>query len=241
VRIGVTLPTFTTDAGAVLEAARAAEAAGLHGIFSFDHQWPLGHPERPSLSAYPVLGAVGAATSSIAIGTLVARVGLLPDEVVAASLGSLAAIVGERLIAGLGTGDAASEPEHTRYGLPYYGVATRLGRLAHLADRLGSLGIECWIGGGSPATNRTADEAGVTLNFWGTSPERIVGLVERLEVPVTWGGPVPGGAGEAAELLGRLRDAGATWAVWAWPRSLELVREAAARAGIVLEGAAGTR
>ncbi len=236
-KIGVTLPTFSPDAGAVLDAARGAEAAGLHGVFSFDHQWPLGHPERPSLSVHPVLGAVAAVTEAIGVGTLVARIGILPDEVLVASIEGLRAIAGDRVIAGLGTGDEASEPEHIRYGLPYLGVASRLERLRAVVERLRAAGIETWVGGGSAATNLMAQAVGATLNLWDASPERIARTVAKSSVPVTWGGPVPGSAGEAASQLRNLGEAGATWAVWAWPSSLERVCEAAALAGVELGGA----
>jgi alkanesulfonate monooxygenase SsuD/methylene tetrahydromethanopterin reductase-like flavin-dependent oxidoreductase (luciferase family) len=239
VKIGVTLPTFSPDATAVLDAARAAESAGIHGVFSFDHQWPLGHPERPSLSVYPMLGAVAAVTHGLSVGTLVARVGLLPDDVVVASIESLRVIAGDRVIAGLGTGDDASEPEHTRYGLPYLGVASRLERLRGVIERLRAGGIETWVGGGSAATNLTAQAAGASLNLWDAPPERIAKAVARSPVPITWGGPLRGGASEAAAQLQALREAGAAWAVWAWPSSLDLVCAAAALAGLELGSPAG--
>ena len=73
-----------------LDAARRAEELGLDGVFVFDHLWPLGAPERPALSAFPVLGAVAAATEpGAASGPLVARIGLVPDEVLVAELLSL--------------------------------------------------------------------------------------------------------------------------------------------------------
>ena len=44
---------------------------------------------------------------------------------------------------------------------------------------------------------------------------------------VTWAGPVPEGAPEIAAHFRALAGAGATWAVCAWPASLEAVAEAA--------------
>ena len=49
----------------------------------------MGQPDRPALSSGPLLGAVAASTSTISVGTLVARVGLLPDDVLVAVLSSL--------------------------------------------------------------------------------------------------------------------------------------------------------
>jgi alkanesulfonate monooxygenase SsuD/methylene tetrahydromethanopterin reductase-like flavin-dependent oxidoreductase (luciferase family) len=234
VQLGVTLPTFTDAPVAVLEAAEAAEAAGVHGVFCFDHLWPLGHPERPSLSIYPMLGAVGARTARLRLGSLVARVGLLPDAVVAASMEGLRAIVGERLIAGLGTGDEASRPEHDRNGLPYLGRNARLDSLSALIERLSGGGIECWIGGGGARTDDVARRSGAALNLWDASPERVSVVRARSGGPVTWGGPIPGTAEEAAAQLVALDAAGATWVVWAWPSSIDRVVEAARLAEIAL-------
>lgn len=229
-RLGVTLPTFSSDAAGVIEAAVAAERAGVHGVFAFDHLWPLGQPERPSLSLYPVLGAVGAATSGVQVGSLVARVGLLPDDVVVASFEGLREIVGKRLIAGLGTGDDESADEHLRNGIPYLGRRARLESLAAVLERLGRSGIERWVGGGGAGTNEVARGAGAALNLWRGTPERI----EAAGPPVTWGGPLPSSPELAAERLAALASAGAAWAVWAWPRSLALVVEAAGLAGVPL-------
>lgn len=232
----MTLPSFSPDAGGVLGTAMEAEAAGLHGIFCFDHQFPLGHPERPSLSIYPVLAAVAAVTDRITIGSLVARIGLLPDEVVAASIESLHAMVGDRLIAGLGTGDEESEPEHARYGIPYLGAAARIDSLEQVAGRLCGQGIECWVGAGRDVTNEVAKRCHATLNFWGARPERLRRAAANLGVAVSWGGPLPDSAEEAAATLIALGEAGATWAVWGWPSSLDLVVQAAGLARIELAG-----
>jgi alkanesulfonate monooxygenase SsuD/methylene tetrahydromethanopterin reductase-like flavin-dependent oxidoreductase (luciferase family) len=235
VRVGVTLPTFGEDAGGAIAAARAAEHLGIHGVFVFDHLWPLGSPGRPSLSLYPVLGAVAAATGAIRLGSLVARIGLLPDPVVLASMASLRQIAGGRIIAGLGTGDDDSAPEHERNGLPYLGARVRLESLGALCEQLLSVGIECWIGAGTAATNDVARSLGAVLNLWGATPERVAREVRR-GTRVSWGGPLRGGVDTAAATLEALAAAGCEWAVWGWPSSLEAVVEAAAVAGVELGG-----
>ncbi|MGH9299494.1 MAG: LLM class flavin-dependent oxidoreductase [Acidimicrobiales bacterium] len=231
-RIGVTLPTFSDDAAAVLGAAREAESLGIHGVFSFDHLWPLGHPERPSLSLFPVLGAVAAVTDRLRVGSLVARLGLLPDAVVVSSLLSLAEISGGRLIAGLGTGDDASMEEHTRNGILYLGTPARHESLREVSAFLLAEGVECWVGAGKASTNETARSSGAILNYWGATPERLARAAAL--GPVTWGGPLPDDAGAAASTLQGLSQAGASWAVWGWPSSLAAVVGAAERAGIPL-------
>jgi oligoendopeptidase F len=50
VKLGVTLPQFTGDAGRFLDGARRAEALGLDSVWLFDHLWPpWGGPDDPVL------------------------------------------------------------------------------------------------------------------------------------------------------------------------------------------------
>ncbi len=118
-KVGITLPQFRDDADAALAAARRAEALGIDGVFVFDHLWPMGQPGRPALSSGPLLGALAASTSTIHLGTLVARIGLLPDEVLLDVLCGVDGLSGGRLIAGIGTGDQLSREENEAYGIPF--------------------------------------------------------------------------------------------------------------------------
>ena len=79
------------------------------------------------------------------------------------------------------------------------------------------------------ATNAPAFEVGAAVNLWEADVAVVAATSERAEV--TWGGPVAGTAPDIAAHLAALAGAGATWAVCAWPRSLEDVAEAAASAG----------
>jgi len=225
VRVGVTLPTFRDDA-AVLEAARRAEQLGLDGVFVFDHLWPMGAPLRPALSAFPVLGAVAAVTSTVSFGPLVARVGLVPDEVLVAELVSLEHIAPGRLIAGLGTGDAKSAPENEAYGIPFEAADARRRSVRDCAEQLRAADIPVWVGGGAATTVDLAVAVGAAVNLWEGRPPAVAALRARCEV--TWGGPVPGDAAAIAASLAELARAGASWAVCAWPESPEAVAEAAA-------------
>ncbi len=235
-RLGVTLPTFSEDASRLLDFAEQAEATRVHGVFSFDHLWPLRHPERPSLSLFPVLAAVAARTSSLCVGSLVARVGALPDEVLAASFESLKAIAGDRVVAGLGIGDAASDPEALRNGMALAGRRDRIEGLAQMIARLRRAEIDCWVGSKDPVLHEVAKETGAAINLWSTPPERVSETVELVgaEVSVTWAGPLPRDAVAASRKLQALRGAGCSWVVWGWPSSLETVAQAAALAGIEL-------
>lgn len=223
-RVGVTLPTFRDDALAI-EAARQAEQLGLDGVFSFDHLWPIGAPERPALSCFPVLGAVAAATGRISFGPLVARIGLVPDEILVAELLSLDLMAPGRLIAGLGTGDSKSAAENLAFGIPFDPPDQRRIALRECARQVLRAGIPVWVGGGSLSTVELAVELDAAVNLWEGQPSAVAGLQSRCEV--TWAGPVAGEVPEIAQWLEEVAAAGATWAVCAWPESMEAVAEAA--------------
>ena len=225
-KVGVTLPQFRDEADSALEAARRAEALGLDGVFCFDHLWPMGQPGRPALSSGPLLGALAASTCTIAIGPLVARIGLLPDDVLGEVLTSLASLSDGRLIAGLGTGDRLSRAENEAYGIPFEPASERRVRLASVAAAARDQGIPVWIGGGLPKTVALARTLSVAVNLWEGEPLRVAELVAS-GLEVTWGGPVGETVAEATARLTEVAEAGATWAVCAWPDSLEVVAEAA--------------
>jgi hypothetical protein len=229
-RIGCTLPTFREDAVDVLAAARAAETVGLDGVFAFDHLWPMGQPGRPALAGKLALAAAAAVTGRIALGTLVARIGLLPDPTLHAELRTLQALSGGRLIAGLGTGDRKSDDEQRAYGLPISPAAVRRASLAELGADLRGEGVEVWVGAGAPATVAVCRAMGATLNLWDV-PDDAVAAAAR-EGPTSWGGPLPVSPAEAGERLATLAAAGARWAVWAWPRSFADVERALDVAGM---------
>jgi alkanesulfonate monooxygenase SsuD/methylene tetrahydromethanopterin reductase-like flavin-dependent oxidoreductase (luciferase family) len=227
VRVGVTLPTFRDDATVALDSARRAEALGLDGVFVFDHLWPMGQSDRPALSAFPMLGAVASVTTRISVGPLVARIGLVPDAVLVAELASLAHMAPGRLIAGLGTGDRKSAAENEAYGIPPGPPDERRLALARCARAVLDLGVPVWVGGGSVSTTELAVDLGpgAAVNLWGGQPSAIAALTGRCEV--TWGGPVAGDVPQIALELSELAEAGATWAVCAWPESLDAVAEVA--------------
>jgi len=226
VKVGITLPQFRHDAEAALAAAREAESAGIDGVFVFDHLWPIGQPNRPIVSSLALLGALAVETSELSIASLVMRVGVFRDEALVAELLRVQEISGGRLLAGLGTGDRLSEDENRAYGIPYGSVHERRAELRRVALALRAGGCPVWIGAGttvSPGTREVARDVGAALNVWDTG---VMSVAAEREVEVTWGGPVPGGAHAVAERLRELSEAGATWAVCAWPESLDAVAEA---------------
>ena len=85
-----------------------------------------------------------------------------------------------------------------------------------------------WVGGGRPEMVALARATGAAVNVWQVDAAPVAELVAQ-GVEVTWGGPVGDTVEEAAATLGAVAGAGATWAVCAWPESLEVVAEAASR------------
>jgi len=226
VKVGITLPQFRDEADTALAAARRAEAFGIDGVFVFDHLWPMGQPGRPALSMGPLLGALAASTSTIHLGTLVARIGLLPDEVLLDVLCGVDALSGGRLVAGIGTGDKLSREENEAYGIPFEHALIRRERLESVATAVAGTGIPVWVGGGRPEMVSVARAAGAAVNVWQVGADQVAPLVAQ-GVEVTWGGPVGDTLAEATATLADVAAAGATWAVCAWPDSLEVVAEAA--------------
>ena len=223
-KLGVTLPSFRDDAEAVA-AARRAESAGVDGVFVFDHLWPLGQPARPALSCAVTLGAVAAATRTVAVGPLVARIGLVPDQILVAQFRSLAHIAPGRVIATLGTGDRHSAAENLAYGIAFDPPDVRRLAVARCAATLLETGTPVWIGGGSTATTELALEVGAAVNLWEAQPAAVAAMATRCEV--TWAGPLSGPRPQMARWLSELASAGASWAVCAWPDSVEAVVDAA--------------
>jgi glucokinase len=201
-----------------------AVAAGVDGVFCYDHIWPMGQPERPALAPFPVLGALAVRLGpgrgpgeGPFLGTLVARVGLVPNAVLASQFVALDRLAPGRVIAGLGTGDHLSAAENRAYGIPFAPVAERRAELVDLARAVARAGITVWVAGGGAARPEEARDAGAALNVWDAPPSLVAQRAGGLEgLEVTWAGPPPA----AAELEGTVRalhDAGATWAVFGWP------------------------
>jgi alkanesulfonate monooxygenase SsuD/methylene tetrahydromethanopterin reductase-like flavin-dependent oxidoreductase (luciferase family) len=219
IRTGVVLPIFQDDADLALSVTRRAEEAGIDGVFCYDHLWPLGQPERPALAPFPVLGLVAATTRRVVVGTLVARVGLVPDDVLLAQFAALEALAPGRVIAGLGTGDRLSAGENEAYGVTFAEADDRRRSLRACVRAIAALGPEVWVGNGDAATRAIAADEGAALNVWDAPPERVAEEAARAEV--TWGGPAPGLPGALQPMVERLAEAGATWAVFPWPVDLD--------------------
>ena len=233
-KIGITLPQFRNDAEAAIVTARAAEEAGLDGVFVFDHLWPIGQPERPALQSFALLGALAAETQRVNLGTLVARVGLVPNAVLLHQFETLQRMAGDRLIGGLGAGDRMSRPENIAYGVPYGTAAERLAEVADGCRQLQARGITAWAGGRSAGLRSVAAADADALNVWEATVDEAGAEWDDVRqqsggraVALTWGARVfitADGAGhpnavitgtpdDAVAQLGRLADIGVSYAI----------------------------
>ena len=208
-RVGVVLPTFRDAADDALEVARRCDELGLDGVFAYDHLWPMGSPTRPSLAPFPVLAVVAARSSSLWLGPLVARVGMVGPRHLVGQFRSLALVAPGRVVAAIGTGDAKSRDELEAYGLAMRSAEERREEVESVARTLrGEMPV--WIGAGAEATNDLARRLGVALNVWDADAARTAHL--SAQGPVTWAGP---GRDDLAQLLDEVARAGAQWAVLA--------------------------
>jgi alkanesulfonate monooxygenase SsuD/methylene tetrahydromethanopterin reductase-like flavin-dependent oxidoreductase (luciferase family) len=250
IRTGVVLPTFRDTPSDAFAAADEAVAAGVDGVFCYDHIWPLGQRERPALAPFPVLGALAARLAPAGegrggpfLGTLVARVGLAPNDVLAAQFAALETLAPRRIIAGLGTGDHLSEEENRAYGIPYPPAAERRAELLALARQLVQAGTTVWVAGGPSARADEAHAVGAVLNVWDLDASVVAARRSGpAGIEVTWAGPPPADGPSLVAHVRGLHDAGATWAVFGWPVDLGAL-VAAARAATEREspGTAGSR
>lgn len=216
VQVGLVVPQFSDDAERALAVARRAEELGLDGVFAFDHLWPLGHPERPALHGPTLLAAIAAETDRVHVGSLVARVGLLPDAVLVHVFATLYRLLGDRLIVGIGTGDAANRPENVAYGVPFEPLDRRRQRLVACCRALRGIGARTWAAGTSPAARQLAAAEADGWNGWALAPDVFaVGVAELRAATAsdgaceaTWGGQVLVGRDEdeAGEKLARHGD-----------------------------------
>jgi alkanesulfonate monooxygenase SsuD/methylene tetrahydromethanopterin reductase-like flavin-dependent oxidoreductase (luciferase family) len=217
VNVGLCLPVFRATTGLVFDIAAQAEADGLDGVFSFDHLFPAGQPQRPALSALPILAGVAVRTSRVRLGPLVSRVGMLSFGVQVTAFATLQELSGGRLIAGLGAGDSLSRAENDAFGLPTLPVDERLVRLAALAQAVRARGIEVWIGGNSARVRDLAAAQADAWNCWNCPPDQLgaaaSGEAGSTGCRCTWAGPPPRDCDLEAQLHA-LAAAGATWAVY---------------------------
>lgn len=211
-KIGLTLPSFTEDPEVPIAVAIAAEAAGIDGVFVYDHLFRLGSDGamRPALECTALLGALAVETSTITLGTLVVRASLRPAATLAAALDTVLRIAGPRLVVGIGAGDEESRPEMEAFGLPMGTETDRVKRLRASVRELAERPYPTWVGGRARHVGLVAAESANGWNRWGASVDRfraeaaeVKVLADRLNddaanFTMSWGGLVVLGSDDDA-------------------------------------------
>jgi Luciferase-like monooxygenase len=220
-RLGLALPSFVEDPEIPIEVARAAEVAGLDGVFVYDHLWRGDPPNRrPALECFALLGAVAAETTSVQVGTLVARASLRPPATLANSFATAQRISGGRLIAGIGAGDSQSRGEVEAYGIEFGSMADRVSALHDAVRASAGNGFPVWVGGRAVQVREIVTIAD-GWNSWETDVDAFADQSARIrelcpDATLTWGGlarPRDEGAGPLADRLWPYLEAGATWII----------------------------
>lgn len=219
-KVGLTLPSFVEDPEIPIRVAREAEAAGVDGVFVYDHLFRLDREgdQRPAIECTALLGALAAETERITLGTLVVRATLRPPATLAAALDTVERIAGPRLVVGIGSGDEESRPEMETFGLPMGSVGDRISALEHAVRALADRPYPTWVGGRAAHVGPVAAAYGGGWNRWGLDAEKFGAEARRVQaqrdeagVPgpftVSWGGLVVVGDDDAeaaarAERLG---------------------------------------
>ena len=137
IRAGLQIPNFTYPGigpdqlfERVSDIAVTAERSGFDTVMVMDHfyQLPLlGPPDHEMLEAYTLLGALGARTENVNLGTLVTGVTYRNPAVLAKSVTTLDVISGGRAF--LGIGAAWFDVEHEGLGVDFPPVKERMDRL----------------------------------------------------------------------------------------------------------------
>ena len=204
-KIGITLPQFSADAVAMVEAARRAESVGIDGVFVYDHYPRPGRPEAQQ--GHVMLGALAVATNNVTIGSLVSRIGVVPDAVLLSTLRTASRLAPGRFVAGLGVGDHESDVEDVALGITRPDLDQRWTRLEFVAGELREEDIDVWIGGRGPRAARVTAAVRAKRNLWEPTDTQ---LKEALaDGPVTWGAT----ADADPQRLRELADLGVEWAV----------------------------
>lgn len=197
-KLGLTLPSFVDDPEIPLTVARAAEDAGLDGVFVYDHLFRDGRSgRRPALESVALLGAVAGATSRIAVGALVFRAWLRPAATLATSIETVARLAPGRVVTAIGSGDSQSREENESFGLGFRTVAERVGALEAAVEASNGVGARIWVGGRHSAVREVAARDADGWNGWGgdagtfrAEAAEMRRMADRADFDCTWGGLV---------------------------------------------------
>ena len=137
---GSQIPGNQTDFSLMREVAQTMDATRWHSAWTYDHFVPpLGFMDETgdSLEGWMSLAAIGEATSTLMLGTLVSAVTYRNPNLVAKMTATLDHNTGGRAILGLGA--AGHEREHGFYGWDFPGIKERSDRLEEASELIRAL------------------------------------------------------------------------------------------------------
>ena len=210
-KLGLVLSVFTADPAKPLASAGRAAAAGYDAVFSSDHLFPPGAPDRPSLEPYTLLAAVAAVNPGLGVGVLVTRAGFRPVGMLAKQAAALDTVTGGRAVLGLGAGDANGRAEHAALGLDYPPFPERVALLEETVLALRTLfGGRPWPGGRwTPALTGPLLPPGSPPVWVGGTKGSAIGVAARAaDGWNAWGLDAETFVARAADLAGLTADAG---------------------------------
>jgi alkanesulfonate monooxygenase SsuD/methylene tetrahydromethanopterin reductase-like flavin-dependent oxidoreductase (luciferase family) len=199
IKLGVTLPQFTSDPRLFVDGIYRAEAAGLDSIWVFDHLWPLtGGKERPILECFTALTWAATRSKRTTVGTLVTRSSLRHPALLAHMVKSVAGVAPGRVVLAVGSGDDKSKLENVAFGLDYFDGDARAEQLGSTVRTVrAETEVPVWVAGGAPAACKLAGEHADGWNAWAGSPESFVRRATTVraaaagrDVELTWAGLV---------------------------------------------------
>ncbi|MBX3453626.1 glucose-6-phosphate dehydrogenase (coenzyme-F420) [Ferrovibrio sp.] len=122
----------------LLDFAVLAEQSGFDSVFVSDHFQPWRHTGGHAPYSFAWMGAVGARTNRILIGTSVATPTFrYHPSVVAQAVGTLGSMFPDRIILGVGTGESLNEVP--ALGMKWPGFKERFGRLKESIELMNKL------------------------------------------------------------------------------------------------------
>jgi alkanesulfonate monooxygenase SsuD/methylene tetrahydromethanopterin reductase-like flavin-dependent oxidoreductase (luciferase family) len=119
-----------------LALAEACEEHGIEALFRSDHYLSQTDPARTATDAWTLLGAVGARTSKLRLGTLVSPITFRQAGVLAKAAATVDHVTGGRVEVGLGAGWMVEE--HERFGFPFPPTAERVRMLSEQVEAVDS-------------------------------------------------------------------------------------------------------
>lgn len=250
-------PTTAQSLDDLLEVAVHAAGSGWEGIWVADHFMPAADPpEGPMLECWTLLAALATAVPGVRIGSLVSGNTYRHPAVLANMAATVDRLSGGRLVLGLGAGWQANE--HAAYGMDFFDVPGRLGRLeeacavlrqlfdqprGHFSGRYYRLAdapmepkpaqvrLPILVGGGGErVTLRIAARWADEWNTWG-APEVLAAKGAVLERHCAAVGRDPGEIARSAQVLVDLDGSARPWS-----RPMPLVRAGVAELQELLGG-----